>query len=100
MKIRDLIRIVLIIGMVLSTGILVAFTSSGISDVKATTSEASSGELLGIASENLKSVAIGIRNSLDSQMQNQYEMVKTWAQSPALINVAKAAQKYTKEQLL
>jgi HAMP domain-containing protein len=99
MKIRDLILIVLIVGMVLSTGILVAFTSSGISDVKATTSEASSGELLGIASENLKSVAIGIRNSLDSQMQNQYEMVKTWAQSPALTNVAKAAQKYTKEQL-
>ena len=39
MKIRDLILTMLIAGMVISTGILVAFASSGISDVKATTSK-------------------------------------------------------------
>ena len=99
MKIRDLILSLLIIGMVISTGTLVAFASSGISDIKDTTSEASSGELLGIASKNLEDMAINIRDSLDSQMQNQYEMVKSWAREPALLEVAKKAQSYTKEEL-
>jgi HAMP domain-containing protein len=99
MKIRDLILAVLIIGMVISTGTLVVFASSGISDIKDTTSEASSGELLGIASKNLEDIAISIRDSLDSQMQNQYEMVKSWALQPALLEVAKKAQSYSKEEL-
>ncbi len=99
MKIRDLILSLLIIGMVISTGTLVAFASSGINDVKNITSEASSGELLGIASKNLEDVAISIRDSLDSQMQNQYQMVKSWALQPALLEVAKKAQSYTMEEL-
>ncbi len=99
MKIRDLILSLLIIGMVISTGTLVAFASSGINDVKNITSEASSGELLGIASKNLEDVAISIRDSLDSQMQNQYQMVKSWALQPALLEDAKKAQSYTMEEL-
>jgi HAMP domain-containing protein len=99
MKIRDLILSLLIIGMVISTGTLVAFASSGISDIKDTTSEASSWELLVNASKNLEDMAINIRDSLDSQMQNQYEMVKTWARGPDLLEVAKKAQSYTKEEL-
>ena len=99
MKIRDLILAVLVLGMVISTGTLVIFASSGISDIKDTTSEASSGELLGNASKNLQDVAVSIRDSLDGQMQNQYEMVKTWAQTPALLEVAKKAQSYSKEDL-
>ena len=99
MKIRDLILALLVIGMVISTGILVGFASSGISDIKDTTSEASSGELLGIASRNLEDIAISIRDSLDSQMQNQYEMVKTWANEPTILEAARKAQTYSVEEL-
>jgi HAMP domain-containing protein len=99
MKIRDLILAVLIIGMVISTGTLVAFASNGTSDVKNITSEASSEELLANASKNLEYIAIGFRDSLDNQMQNQYEMVKTWALESAIINAVKEAQSYTKEEL-
>ncbi len=99
MKIRDLILSLLIIGMVISTGTLVAFATSGINDIKDTTSEASSAELLGIASKNLEDIAIGIRDSLDSQMQNQYDMVKSWAHEPTVLEVAKKAQSYSKELL-
>ena len=99
MKIRDLILAVLIAGMVISTGILVAFASNGISDVKNITSEASSGELVDNASKNLQDLAISIRDSLDSQMQNQYEMVKIWAREPALLEVAKKAKSYSEEEL-
>jgi len=99
MKIRDLILSLLIIGMVISTATLVAFATSGISDIKNTTSEASSWELQVNASKNLEYVAISIRDSLDSQMQIQYEMVKSWAQEPALLDVTRKAQNYTKEQL-
>lgn len=99
MKIRDLILSVLILGMVISTGVLVAFASMGISDIKDTTSEASSGELLSNASKNLQDVAISIRDSLDSQMQTQYEMVKAWAREPAILDAARDAQSYSKEDL-
>src|SRR4030043_146441 len=99
MKIRDLILAVLILGMVISTGTLVAFSSNGISDIKNTTSEASSGELLATPSKNLEYVAIGFRDSLDAQMQNQYKMVKSWALEPSLLEVAKNAQSYSKEEL-
>ncbi|OGO18973.1 MAG: hypothetical protein A2Z15_06820 [Chloroflexi bacterium RBG_16_50_11] len=99
MKIRDLILSVLIIGMVVSTGILVAFASNGLSDVKNITSEASSVELLASAGKNLEYVAIGFRNSLDDQMQNQHKMVKSWAMEPAVLEVAKKAQGYSKEEL-
>ncbi len=99
MKIRDLILSVLIAGMVISTGVLVVFASNGIGDVKNITSEASSGELLSNAGNSLQDLAISIRDSLDSQMQNQYEMVKTWAQEPSLIEVAKKAKSYSAEEL-
>ena len=99
MKIRDLILLVLVAGMVISTGVLVVFASNGIGDVKNITSSASSGELLSNAGNSLQDLAISIRDSLDSQMQNQYEMVKTWAQEPALIEVAKKAKSYSAEEL-
>ena len=97
MKIRDLIISVLVLGMVISTGTLVVFASSGIGDIKDTTSEASSGELLANASKNLEYVAIGFRDSLDNQMANQYQMVKSWALQPAIIDAVKEAQDYSKE---
>jgi HAMP domain-containing protein len=99
MKIRDLILSVLVLGMVISTGTLVLFSSSGIGDIKDTTSEASSGELLANASKNLEYIAIGFRDSLDNQMQNQYQMVRSWAMQPAIINAVKEAQGYSVEEL-
>jgi len=99
MKIRDLILGVLIVGIILSTGILVAFTSIGVNSIEDITSEASSDVLVSTGTDNLENIAIGIRDSLDNQMQNQYEMVKTWAKSPTLLNAAKNAQSYSKEEL-
>lgn len=99
MKIRDLILAVLAAGMVISTGILTGFTSSEIDDIEDVTSEASADVLEDTANDNLKNIAIGIRDSLDSQMQSQYEMVRTWAQAPTLLNAAQAAQDYTMEEL-
>jgi hypothetical protein len=99
MKIRDLILAVLVLGMVVSTGVLVAFASIGIADVKDTTSSASSEELLGIAAKNLEDIAVNIRDSLDNQMQIKYEMVKTWAQDPTLLDVARQAQSRSGEEL-
>jgi L-asparagine transporter-like permease len=61
MKIRDLILVVLVIGMVISTGTLVIFASNGIDEVKGITSKSSSGELLANASKNLEAMAISIR---------------------------------------
>ena len=99
MKIRDLILVVLVAGMVISTGILAAFASSQIGDIEDVTSEASADVLLDTANDNLKNIAIGIRDSLDSQMQSQYEMVRTWAQAPTLLNAAQDAQSYVMEEL-
>jgi len=85
--------------MVISAGILVGFASSQINNIEGVTSEASADVLVDTANENLKNIAIGIRDSLDSQMQNQYEMVRTWAQAPTLLNAAQEAQNHTMEEL-
>ncbi len=100
MKIRDLIIVVLVIGMLVSTGTLVAFASTGIGDIKDSTSQASSGELVEIATDKLYSTAGSIRNSLDRQMGSQYETVKTWAKDPSFLNAAKKAQDYSLEELI
>lgn len=99
MKIRDLILLVLVLGMVVSTGVLVVFASSGIGDIKNITSESSSEELMATAGKNLQAVALGIRNSLDSQMKKEYEMVRGWAMDPFVIETAKQASYYTGSQL-
>ncbi len=69
--------------MLVSTGTLVAFASTGIGDIKDSTSQASSGELVEIATDKLYSTAGSIRNALDRQMGSQYETVKTWAKDPS-----------------
>ncbi len=99
MKIRDLIMVVMVVGMVAITGILVGFAANGITDIEDVTSESSSDELVNNANQNLQNIAIGIRDSLDNQMTNQYEMVTTWAQAPTLVNTAKDAQNYSMEDL-
>ncbi|MFQ6028824.1 MAG: hypothetical protein ACE5Q6_15175 [Dehalococcoidia bacterium] len=99
MKIRDLILTVLAAGIVISAGILVGFVARQINDIEAVTSEASADVLVDTANENLKNIAVGIRDSLDSQMQNQYEMVRTWAQAPTLLDAAQEAQNFTMEEL-
>jgi len=90
---------VLVLGMVISTGTLVAFASSGMTDVKGVTSQSSSGELLESASKNLEAVAIGVRNSLDGQMADQYQLIKTLAKDPAIIETATKAQGYSVDEL-
>ena len=99
MKIRDLILAVMIAGMLVSTGVLVAFATNGISDVKGISSVASSEEMIGNAIKNLNMMAVDIRDSLDSHMQDQYAMVKSWAQQPDILTAARDAQGYTMKQL-
>ena len=99
MKIRDLLLVVLAAGLVISTGILVAFVASQINNIEDVTSEASADVLVDTANENLKNIAVGIRDSLDSQMENQYEMVRTWAQAPTLLNAAQEAENHSMEEL-
>ena len=99
MKIRDLILALLVAIMAIRTGILAVFASGQISDIGGVTSKASADVLIDTANDNLKNIAIGIRDSLDSQMQSQYEMVRTWAQAPTFLNAAQAAQNYTMGEL-
>jgi hypothetical protein len=99
MKIRTIILAMLIAAAVISTGSLAAFASAGVNDIKGTTVDDSSGELLNSAGNNLMSIAMGIRDSLDNHMRDQYEMVKTWAQSPVLMEAAASAQGYEMEKL-
>ncbi|MBN2240880.1 MAG: HAMP domain-containing protein [Dehalococcoidales bacterium] len=99
MKIRTIFLAMLIVAALVSTGSLTAFASSGVNQIEDVVSESSSGELLDSAANNLKDMAIGIRDSLDSQMENQVENVMTWAKTPVLVEAAKAAQGYTTAEL-
>jgi len=99
MKIRDIILIVLIIGMIISTTTLVVFAANGINDIKETTSQSSSDELLIISTKNLASVAAGVRNSLDKQLYSQYDQLELWALSPEFQNLALDSRNYTKDEL-
>ena len=99
MKIRALVLTVLAVAIIINTSIIVVYGAMAISDISKTTTATSADELQDRAGIDLENIALGIRDSLDNQMANQYEMVETWSKSPVLVNVAKLAQGYSKESL-
>jgi len=99
MKIRDSILIVLAGGVAAVSSILVLFAASQIANIAGVTSEASSDVLVGSANKNLENIAIGIRDSLDSQMRNQYEMVQSWARVPSIVEASRAAKYKSQEEI-
>ena len=94
MKIRTIFLAMLVVAVLISTGSLTAFAASGVNQIEEVISESSSTELLDSAANNIKDMAIGIRDSLDSQMKNQADMVKTWTQSPLLMDAVVTAGTY------
>lgn len=100
MKIRDSILVVLAAGIVAVGAILVGFASKEVGKIESSTSDASSDVLVRTANKNLEDIAIGIRDSLDSQMRNQYEMVGSWAKTPTLVSASRAAKSQSLEALL
>jgi hypothetical protein len=92
MKIRDSILVVLAAGIVVTSASLVGFAASEIKKIEGVTSESSSDVLIGTANDTLENIAIGIRDSLDSQMKNQYDMVRSWAKTPTLVDASRAAK--------
>jgi HAMP domain-containing protein len=99
MKIRTIFLAMLIVAALVSTGSLTAFAAGGVNQIGDVVSESSSGELLDSAANNLKDMAIGIRDALDGQIENQIEGVQAWAMSPILVDTVKAAQDSSKEDL-
>ena len=99
MKIRDIILIVLVIGMLISTATLVIFAATGINDIKSITSESSSDELVAIATKKISTVASGVRNLLDNALQNQFNQVGLWARDPLFQETAVSAGDYTMVEL-
>lgn len=91
MKIRDSILVVLGAGFVVISATLVGFATNEVKKIEGVTSDASADVLVGTADKNLQNIAIGVRDSLDSQMKNQYEMVRSWAKAPTLIELARVA---------
>lgn len=99
MKIRESILIVMASGIATACGLLVAFAGSQIHNIAGVTSTASSDVLVGSSSKNLENIAIGIRDSLDSQMKNQYDMVQSWAKVPTIVEASRAAKTQSLEEL-
>lgn len=92
MKIRDSILVVLAAGILVTSANLVGFASREIKKIETVTSDASGDVLIATANKNLENIAIGIRDSLDSQMKNQYELVRSWARSPLFIDASRNAK--------
>ncbi|NLE09213.1 MAG: hypothetical protein GX631_08170, partial [Dehalococcoidales bacterium] len=99
MKLRTTMLLILSTATLIITAAITLFSAGGMNDIKGVTSEASSGELLSLTGDNLKNLATGIRDSLDAQMANQYEMVKTWTIAPAVQEAARSAREQTMESL-
>ncbi len=100
MKIRTIFLAMLIIAALVSTGSLTAFAAGGVNQIEEVISESSSSELMDSTANNIKDMAIGIRDSLDSQVKNNSDMVKSWAQSPLLQEAAKTARTYNDSSLM
>ncbi|HEY5955583.1 MAG TPA: HAMP domain-containing protein [Polyangiaceae bacterium] len=100
MKIRDSILGVLATGFVVISASLVTFVTREIEKIESITSDASSDVLILHANQQMEDVAVGIRDSLDSQMKNQYDMVRTWAKSPSLIEASRSAKGKNLETLI
>jgi len=99
MKIRDLFLVIVLLSIVVNSAIIIGFTSSKIKTISDATSKTSSDQLITNSKDNMATIAVGLRDSLDSQLQCQYQLVKSWAVVPTLTETAKDAQAYTKEQL-
>lgn len=99
MKITNSILTILAAGISAVSLTLVGFAATEIASIENVTSGASSDVLVRNASKNLESIAIGFRDSLDSQMQNQYEMVRTWARMPGIVDAARAARSRSVSEL-
>ncbi|MFH0874658.1 MAG: HAMP domain-containing protein [archaeon] len=99
MKIRDLIFTMFIVSIIVNSAIIVAFASGKVNQISEVTSKSSSDTLKNNAAKSLIDTAIGLKDSLDSQLTNHYTLVKTWASNPLLQQTSKEAQKYSKEAL-
>lgn len=99
MKIRDSILIVLAAGVLATSGALIGFASSKISTIESSTSHASNNVLVAQANKDLENIAIGLRDSVDAQMAEQYQLVKSWAMTPSLVEAARRGNATTKEAL-
>jgi hypothetical protein len=92
MKIRDSILGVLATGFVVISASIATFVSREVEKIEAVTSDASTDVLVTHANEQLEDIAVGIRDAIDGQMKNQYDMVRSWAKSPVLIDASRAAK--------
>ena len=69
MKIRAMILTVLAVAIIVNTAVIVVYGSMAINDISKTTTQTSSDTLKENAGINLKNIALGIRDSLDNQME-------------------------------
>ncbi|MBR9675709.1 HAMP domain-containing protein [Candidatus Woesearchaeota archaeon] len=99
MKIKYLIFVIILTVLIVNSAALIMFTNSNIAKISDVTTQSSSDELENIAGSNIEDIAIGIRDSVDDQMGNQYDMVKSWVQAPVLIDAAITASGMSKEDL-
>lgn len=99
MKIRDLILAILVISVVVNSAILVSYASSKVQKISDVTTKTSVSQLTKGTEDNMENIAIGLRDSLDEQLKNQYLLVKSWSLAPSMSATAKSAQERTKEQL-
>lgn len=99
MKIKNLLLSIFVASIVINSAIIIFFVSSKMNEIGAVTSQTGSKTLIESADKNLLDIATGIKVSLDSQLNHQYMMVKSWAQLPVFLDTAKSAQKMSKESL-
>jgi methyl-accepting chemotaxis protein len=99
MKIKNMIFGVIVLSLILNSGAIVFYTSTQVEKIGDAASGTSADVLKDTVGVDVKDVALGIKESLDFQMANQYEMVKTWAASPTVVNTARLAKEKTLEEL-
>lgn len=96
---RNMLFGIILLSLVLNSGAIVLFTSLQINQIGEATSGTSHDQLKNTVGTDVKDIAIGIKESLDNQMANQYDMVDTWVKSPTVINTARMAKNYSLEEL-
>jgi hypothetical protein len=99
MKIKNLIFLILVISLIVNIAIILVFTQTKVKDIGSAVAATGTDELKTTSGEGLQNIAVGIRNSLDNQMKNQYNLVKSWAKSPVIYDTAAAGKEKTLEQL-
>jgi len=99
MKIKNMIFGVIVLSLILNSGAIVLYTSMQVQEIGKAATGTSHDQLKNTVGVDVKNVALGIKESLDNQMANQYDLVKTWAASPAVVNTARQAKNHTMEEL-